>query len=169
MEVMSAIMERRSVRSFTEQAVTDEQVEQILRAAMNAPSAGNAQPWEFVVIRDKDTLTKVTTINEYAAFAPSAPVAILACGNLGLEKFKGYWVQDVSAAIENMLLAVQGMGLGAVWTGIYPMQNRVLAFQTLLNMPDEVIPLGLIVVGYAEKMPQPVDRFKPERIHHEMW
>lgn len=169
MDVMSAIMERRSVRAFTDKAVSDAQVEQILRAAMNAPSAGNAQPWEFVVIRNKETLTKVTTINEYAAFAPSASVAILACGNLGLEKFKGYWVQDVSAAIENMLLAVQGMGLGAVWTGIYPMQNRVLAFQTLLNMPDEVIPLGLIVIGHAETMPQPVDRFKPERIHHEKW
>ena len=169
MDVMSAIMERRSVRAFTDKAVTDAQVEQILRAAMNAPSAGNAQPWEFVVIRDKDTLTKVTQINEYAAFAPSAPVAILACGNLSLEKFKGSWVQDVSAAIENMLLAIPGMGLGAVWTGIYPMEERVLAFQSLLKTPDNVIPLGLIVVGYAETMPQPVDRFKPERIHREVW
>lgn len=169
MDVMTAIMERRSVRSFTEQPVTDVQVEQILRAGMNAPSAGNAQPWEFVVIRNKETLTKITTINEYAAFAPSASVGILACGNLSLEKFKGYWVQDVSAAVENMLLAVHGLGLGAVWTGIYPMQDRVIAFQRLVNTPDEVIPLGLIVIGHTQSMPQPVSRFKPERIHNDTW
>lgn len=169
MDVMTAIMERRSVRAFTDQKVSDAQVEQILKAAMNAPSAGNAQPWEFVVIRSKETLARITAINEYAAFAPSASVGILACGNLDLEKFKGYWVQDVSAAVENMLLAVQGMGLGAVWTGIHPMQDRVIAFQRLLNLPDSVIPLGLIVIGYAQTMPKPVCRFKPERIHNEVW
>lgn len=169
MDVMKAIMERRSVRSFTEQQVTDEQVEQILRAGMNAPSAGNAQPWEFIIIRNKETLTQIAAINQYAAFAPSASVGILACGNLDLEKFQGYWVQDVSAAVENMLLAVHGMGLGAVWTGIYPMQDRVIAFQRLVHAPDNVIPLGLIVVGFAHEYPQPVSRFKPERIHNENW
>lgn len=169
MDILTAIMERRSVRAFTDQHVTDEQVEQILRAGMNAPSAGNAQPWEFVTIRNKETLTKITAINQYAAFAPTASVGILACGNLDLEKFKGYWVQDVSAAVENMLLAAHGLGLGAVWTGIHPMQDRVIAFQRLVNAPDNVIPLGLIVVGYAKEMPQPVSRFKPERIHSEVW
>lgn len=168
-DTIHIIMTRRSIRSFTEQEVNDEQIKTILKVAMNAPSAGNAQPWEFIVIKNKNSMKKIAEINEYASFAPSSSVGILACGNLNLEKFKGYWVQDVSASIENMLIAIHAMGLGAVWTGIYPMNDRVSAFSTLFDLPNYIIPLGLILIGYAKNTPKPVERFDEKRIHWEKW
>lgn len=169
MDILEAINSRRSVRKYTDQDVSDEQMQQILEAAMMAPSAGNAQPWQFVVIRDKDTLAKIKEFNPYAAFAANAPVAVLACGDLSLEKFKGYWVQDCSAAVENLLLAAHGIGLGAVWTGIYPLEDRIAAASKLFGLPEHVIPLSLIVIGHPVKQLESKSRFNPERVHKESW
>ena len=169
MEVFEAIMNRRSIRKFTEAPVTDDQITRILEAAMMAPSAGNSQPWQFIVVRNKDIQTEIKEINQYAPFAPKAPVGILVCGDLSLEKFPGYWVQDCSAATQNILLAVQGLGLGAVWTGIYPMEERIKKFKALFNLPEQVIPLGYIVIGHPAQHPTAVSRFNTERIHQDTW
>lgn len=160
---------RRSVRAYTGEPVTDEQVHALLAAAMSAPSAGNEQPWEFVVIRSRETLVEITKINPYASFAPEAPLAILTCVNKEHEKFADYGVLDVAACTQNLLLAAHGMGLGAVWAGIYPMQDRIDGFRALLGLPQTVIPLGLVLIGHPKHLPGPVNRFRPERIHLETW
>lgn len=169
MEVMEAIHTRRSIRKFQSQPVPDELVKGLLAAAMSAPSAGNEQPWQFVVITEPQLLGQVPHINPYAAMAGRAPLGILVCGDLALEKYPGYWVQDCSAAVQNLLLAAHGQGLGAVWTGIYPLNDRVEKFKELCRLPEPVIPLALVVIGYpAQKFPAE-DRFRPDRVHRNTW
>ncbi len=133
---LKAIHSRRSIRKFEDKAVSEENIKDILSAAMMAPSAGNAQPWQFVVVDDRDKLNAVPDINEYAAMAKNAPLGILVCGDLSLEKYAGYWVQDCSAAIQNLLLATHAKGLGAVWTGIHPIEGRVQGFKNCSICPN---------------------------------
>lgn len=169
MDVFEAIHNRRSIRKYTDAPVTEEQIRKILSAGMTAPSAGNAQPWQFIVVDDKDVLAKVPEHNPYAKMAAQAPVGILVCGDLSLEKYEGYWTQDCSAAIQNMLLAVHGLDLGAVWTGIYPVEERVAGFKGLFNLPDNVIPLGFLVIGHPDQPSAHKDRYKEERVHKNTW
>jgi nitroreductase len=169
MDALEAILSRRSIRRYTGQPVSGEQVEELLKAGMSAPSAGNQQPWQFIVITDRKLLAEIPRFHPYASMLPHAKVAILVCGDLQAEWFQGYWVQDCSAATENILIAAHAMGLGAVWLGIYPREERVKALQKLLNLPEHIVPLSLISIGYpAEKKP-PADRFDPSRIHHNGW
>ena len=165
---MDAILSRRSIRKFTAREVSTDAVEYLLRAAMSAPSAGNQQPWHFVIIRDRVTLDRIPTIHQYAAMMKEAPVAILVCGDLELEKNEGFWIQDCSAATENILIAAESRGLGAVWVGIYP-RNNVDAFQQLFNLPGSVIPLSIVAVGWPGEKKSPSDRYEKSRIHHEKW
>ncbi|BBD08995.1 nitroreductase family protein [Desulfovibrio ferrophilus] len=169
MDIIEAIHTRRSIRKFTDQPVDEAQVTQLLQAAMSAPSAGNAQPWQFVVIEDRQTLSKIPEFHPYAAMCRQAPLAILVCGDTSLEKYPGYWVQDCSAAVQNILLAVHGLGLGAVWTGIYPDLPRVEGMRNLLGLPEQIQPLALIPIGHPDQPSGKVDRFRPERIHHDRW
>ena len=169
MNVFDAIMNRRSIRKYTDEPVTDEQITKILESAMMAPSAGNGQPWQFVVVRDKHTQAEIKKINQYAQMAERAPVGILVCGDLSLEKFAGYWVQDCSAAVQNILLAVHALGLGAVWTGITPMEDRIAGFKKLFGLPEQVIPLGYIPIGHPDQQPKSESRYKAERVHQETW
>lgn len=169
MDVFEAMETRRSIRKYTDQAVSDEAVERMLSAAMMAPSAGNAQPWQFVVVRDRGKLEKVKDYNPYAAMAENAPVAVLVCGDLHLEKYQGFWVQDCSAAVQNLLLAAHAMGLGAVWTGVYPMESRVKGFRDLFDLPDPVIPLALVVIGHPDQKIPSKSRFKADRVHRDGW
>jgi len=169
MDALTAIKTRRSVRTYTAEPVADETVREILRCGMQAPSACNEQPWQFVVIRDKTILTKAGEINPYAKFAKNAPVAVLVCGDLRLDKCQGYWVQDCSNCAMSMLLAAHAMGLGAVWTGIYPLGDRVEGFRKLCGLPREVTPMALLVIGHPAAQPKPEDRFKAERIHTDRW
>lgn len=166
---MSTIYLRRSIRKYQQKDVSEELITELLRAAMHAPSAGNEQPWHFVVIRSKDRRQRIAEIHPYAQMAVHAPVVILVCGDLSLEKYKGFWVQDCSAATLNILLRAAELGLGSVWCGIFPNEERVRAFRELFNLPENVTPFSLIPVGYPAETPKPVDRFKPERIHFETW
>jgi len=136
---------------------------------MSAPSACNAQPWQFVVIRDRKILKEVPRINPYAAMAEHAPLAILVCGDVSLEISAGYWVVDCAAAVQNLLLAAHTLGLGAVWTGVYPQQDRIEGFRNLLNLPQQVIPHSLIPMGYPAEEPADEDRFRPDRVHLDGW
>ncbi|MTV48789.1 nitroreductase family protein [Heliobacillus mobilis] len=166
---MDAILSRRSVRTYTDQPVADELVKELLEAAMSAPSAGNEQPWHFIVIKDRQLLDEIPKFHPYAGMVKQAPLAILVCGDETLEKYKGFWVQDCSAATQNILVAAQAKGLGAVWVGLYPEEGRVKALRDLLGIPEQVIPLALIPLGYpAEQLP-PANRFNPKRIHKDRW
>jgi len=169
MEAMDAIVSRRSIRMYTRQTVSDEVVRELLTAAMSAPSAGNQQPWQYVVIRSRHVLDQVPSVHPYSKMVREAGLAILVCGDLDLETHSGFWVQDCSAATQNLLLAAHAKGLGAVWLGVYPREARVAGLRQLLGLPDHVIPLALIPVGYpAEKKPV-ANRYNPQRVHGDGW
>ena len=169
MDIFEAIHGRRSIRSYTGEPVPDDVIEELLKAAMAAPSAGNEQPWHFVVIDDRRILDAIPEYHEYSSMLKEAPAAIAICGDLRLEKYKGYWVQDCSAATQNLLLAAHGSGLGAVWLGIHPIENRVTKTQELLQLPKEVIPLAIVALGYPAEKKEPADRFDASRIHRNCW
>jgi nitroreductase len=169
MDVLEAIYQRRSIRKYTHQPVPENIVRELLGAAMMAPSAGNAQPWQFVVITDRAALAEVKAFNPYAGMAARAPLAILVCGDLDREKHPGYWVQDCAAATQNLLLAAQARGLGAVWTGIYPIAERIANFSRYFGLPERVIPLALIVIGWPAQSVHSEDRYRAECVHRERW
>jgi nitroreductase len=169
MDALEAIRTRRSIRQYLPRPVPDEVVTGILRAAMSAPSAGNQQPWEFVVITDPAVREAIPAFHPYAAMLRQAPMAILVCGNQRRESYKGYWVQDCAAATENLLLAAHASGLGAVWVAIYPQEDRVAKLRALLGLPGHVTPLALVPLGYPAEQPPSPDRFDSARIHRERW
>ncbi|MGE0032482.1 MAG: nitroreductase family protein [Pseudothermotoga sp.] len=169
MNRLSIIYSRRSVRKYQQREVEDELIIELLRAAMHAPSAGNEQPWHFVVIKSKEKRQAVAQIHPYAQMVLQAPVAILVCADLNLEVYKGFWVQDCSAATMNILLRAAELGLGTVWCGVYPNKERVENFRKLFDLPEHVVPFSLVPVGYPAETPKPVDRFRADRIHFEVW
>lgn len=170
--VLDNIMTRTSVRSYTDRIVTDEQVDTLLRAAMAAPTAGNKQPWRFVVIRDKATLNYISENFKSMSMMSQAQAAIVVCGDT-TATFKGegvgYWTQDASAASENLLLAAHGMGLGTVWCGVYPISERVAMFSEKLKLPSNILPLNCIAVGYPEGETTPKDKWNPDYVHRDTW
>ena len=169
MDAMEAIISRRSIRRYTGQAIADEMVEQLLKAAMSAPSAGNMQPWHFVIIDEREILDKIPRVHPYADMVRDAPLAILVCGDLERDGFGGYWVQDCSAATENLLIAAHARGLGAVWLGVYPRDERVEALRDLLGIPENIIPFALIALGYPDEELCREDRFDPSKVHRNQW
>lgn len=166
---LEAIFARRSIRKYTDEPVSDEQLTQLLRAAMAAPSAGNQQPWQFVVIRDRNTLDAVPKFHPYSAMLAEAPLAVLVCGDLERETVKGYWVQDCSAAVENLLIAASAIGLGAVWLGVHPVSEREDGCRKLLGIPANVVPFAIVSIGHPDEQKAPADRYDAERVHHERW
>jgi len=169
MDAITCIHTRRSIRKFEKRAVGDDLIKQVLEAGMMAPSAGNQQPWQFLVITDQALLDRIPDVHPYAGMAPEAAFAVLVCGDLTLEKLRGFWVQDCSAAVQNMLLAAHALGLGGVWTGIYPNEDRVNGFRRLFRLPEHVVPLALLPFGSPAQTSGKVDRFKPERVHTNKW
>lgn len=169
MDTIEAIHTRRSIREYADKPVPKEIVTQLLAAAMAAPSARNQQPWEFVVINNKKLLKRIPEVNPYAQMAARAPLAILVCGNLKVETSPGYWVIDCAAAVQNLLLCAHALGLGGVWTGTYPNEERMDAYTTIFDLPEHVIPHTLVVIGHPAQKPPHQDRFNPERIHYNGW
>jgi nitroreductase len=169
MDTLEAIFTRRSVRDFQPEQISESDVDTILRAGMQAPSAANEQPWHFVVIDDREKLHAIPKFHPYAAMLADAPLAILVCSDRKLEKKRARWLQDCSAATENMLLAAHALGLGAVWLGIFPESDRVFGMQNLLQMPKDVRPVALVALGHPASVPEPADRYDAARIHHNAW
>lgn len=166
------IMTRTSVRSYSDRAIGSETIDTLLRAAMAAPSAGNKQPWRFVIIDDKSVLSYIGDNFPTMTQAKGARAAIIMCGDQ-TATFEGdareYWVQDVSAATENLLLAAHASGLGAVWCGIYPQLTRVEQFSELLHLPDNIIPMACVCLGYPAAETSPKNKWNPEYIHYNTW
>ncbi len=162
------IMTRTSIRQYKDQPVEQEKIDMMLKAAMAAPTAVNLQPWHFIVITDKETISKL------AGRQPTnAPLLIALCGDTdktmmpdGKTKLPDFWVQDVSAATENLLLAAHAVGLGAVWTGCYPIPERVDEVSKVLNCPKNIVPLAVVRVGYPDESPEPKNKFKEENISY---
>ena len=166
---MKEIFSRRSVRRFTDEPLSDIHLEKLLRAAMNAPSACNEQPWEFIVLKDRNTFRQIRTFQRFSAPLDTAACAIVVCGDTTRQRFDGFWMQDCSAATENLLLEAEYLGLGAVWMGLHPIKHWTDKMSALLNLPEKVIPLGIIAVGHPAEHPAPADRYQPDRVHFEKW
>lgn len=169
MDALDCLHGRRSIRQYTEEPVSEENIRTILDAAMIAPSAGNAQPWHFLVIRDKAVMDKIPSIHPYASMASRASLGILVCGNPDEEKHKGFWVQDCAAATQNLLLACTAIGLGAVWTGVYPVEDRVLAFRELLGLPANIVPFSFLAIGHPKNDAILQSRYNEAKVHWDEW
>ena len=169
MDTLEAIHTRRSIRKYEECPIPKELIEKILSAAMMTPSARNKQPWHFLVIDDREILQKASEINPHARMASHAPISILVCGDLELEHPSGYWTVDCAAAVENLLLAAHALELGAVWTGVYPREERIEGFRQLFNLPAHIMPHSLIVLGYPAEQRASEERYVPERVHWNGW
>ena len=169
---LATIFNRKSVRHFTTEKVSEVQLTQLLKAGMAAPTAVNKQPWAFVAISDQDILNQLAEILPYAKMLKQATGAIVVCGDLStaLEGIgQAYWIQDCSAASQNILLAAESMGLGAVWTGVYPQKQRMAEVGQVLNLPEHVLPLNVIPIGYPTGEDKPKDKWKPSKVHWNQW
>ncbi|WFA10241.1 nitroreductase family protein [Tissierella sp. Yu-01] len=169
MDIIDVIMTRRSIRKFTGVPITKEQEELILKAGFQSPTAHNTQPWEFVVIRDIEVLKGIKAYHPYAKMIDNAGFVILVCGNTQKQGSLGFLIEDCSASIQNILLAAHGIGLGAVWCGIYGGEGLVDKTRELLDIPDNIIPVGLVVVGNKLEDKSPKDRYDANKIHYDKW
>lgn len=166
---IETIMTRTSIRSFTDRAVSADTVEMLLRAGMAAPTAVNLQPWHFVVVNDRAKIDELGGNGRQSQMWHESPLVIVVCGNMekAMEGVgQAFWVQDCSAATENILLAAHALGLGAVWTGCYPIEERVANISQVLGLPEHIVPLCAIVMGYPNESPQPKDKWKPENVSY---
>lgn len=166
---MSGVFERRSIRRYTEEPVKREDINKLLKAAMSAPSAVNQQPWRFVVIEDKNTMLEITKFHPYAQMLREAKHTIIVCGDVQAAPYKEYWVQDCSAATENILIAAHEMGLGSVWVGVYPQEERIKPLQQLLSLPEYIVPLCIIPIGHPGETRKPEDRYDESKVHWNKW
>ena len=161
------IMTRTSIRQYTDETVSKADIETMLRAGMAAPTAVNRQPWHFVAVTDKTKLAELA--GRRGGMIKQAGVAIVVCGNMD-KAMQGpgqaFWVQDCSAATENILLAANAIGLGAVWTGCYPMDDRVAEVSKTLKLPKTIVPLCVIAIGHPAEQPAPKDKWKPENVSY---
>ena len=169
MDAVDAIMTLRSVRLYSAEPVDDQTVQTLLRAAMQAPSARNAQPWHFIVISERAVLDAIPRFHPYANMLLNAPLAILVCGDQAVEEDPEYINQDCAAATQNILLAAHALGLGAVWLGVYPRNKRVQEIRKLLNIPSRILPVSLIALGHPAEEKIEIDRFKAERVYYNTW
>jgi nitroreductase len=173
METLKTIFTRKSIRQFTDQKVSKEAIDLILRAGMSAPSCVNARDWAFVVVTDKEMLMKMADANgKPAEPLRGAAFAILVCGDLerAFPPAVDYWIIDASIAAENMILAAQDMGIGSVWLGTYPQMDRVEKQKKLFGLPDSVVPHSILAFGYPqEAMAEERELFEADRVHYEKW
>ena len=166
-EAIKNIMTRTSVRQFTDQPVSAADIETLLRAGMAAPTAVNKQPWHFVAVTDKAKLKELS--GGRGRMLEQCALAIVVCGDMTKAlpgKGQAYWIQDCSAATENILLAAHALGLGAVWTGVYPMDERVASVSAAVKLPETIVPLCVIVIGHPAEQLAPKDKWKPENVSY---
>lgn len=171
-QAINNIMTRVSVRQFTGEKISSEQIDTLLRAAMAAPSAINKQPWAFIVVTDEAIIERLGEELPFSRCSNHPACAIIPCGDLS-KAIEGagrdFWINDVSAATENLLLAAHAMGLGAVWTGLHPNMERAAMVQQMLGMPEHIVPLCIVPVGVPAEQPEVKDKYNAEIIHYNRW
>jgi nitroreductase len=169
MEALENIKTRRSIRKYQDKSISEKMINEIITCAMYAPSAFDYQPWHFVVINKKEILKDILRVVTHAEMIKEASHAIIVCGDKKLEENEGLVIQDVSAATENLLLAAHSLGIGAVWVGIYPFNEIVNGIKKLFKIPDNIIPVSMIVTGYPAEKPEQPERYRKDRIHMNTW
>ncbi|MFH1084233.1 MAG: nitroreductase family protein [Chloroflexota bacterium] len=162
---------RRSIRRYSGAPPSAEQLATLLKAAMAAPSAGNRKPWHFVVVTDPALLAALADTHPYAKMLPQAGTCVIPCGEpaRGFPGKTDFWIQDLSAATENILLAATALGLGAVWCGVYPVEERVAEAQQVLGLPEGIVPLCYVAVGHPAEAQPPRTQYDPTRVHRNGW
>jgi len=166
-ELINTIFSRRSIRKYTAEPVGEQDIKTLLEAAMAAPSASNRKPWHFVVVTDRKKLDALADSHPYGKMLFEAPLCIAVCGDPTISQ--RFWVQDCSAATENLLLAAVALDLGAVWLGAYPSDERVAAIRKVLGVPNNIVPLNLISMGHPAEQKEPRTQYDEERVHREKW
>lgn len=168
--VLHNILQRKSVRAYTDRAVSHEQLDTLIRAAMAAPTGRDMRPWHFIVLEGRQQLSPLAEQLPYAKMLAEAQAAVVVCGDMSVTDKEGNpsrnWTFDCSAATENLLLQAESMGLGAVWTGVYPYDERLEAVKQALHLPDHLIPLNVIPIGYPKGDPQPKDKYDPAKVEY---
>lgn len=170
-EIIDNIMTRTSIRQFTDQKIPADTLDSILKAGFAAPTAMNKQPWAFVVVTEREMLDSLMAVHPYSRLE-TATAAIVVCGDMQKAAegdAREYWIQDCSAASENILLAAHAYGLGAVWCGVYPNNEILPHVKRVLSLPEYVIPLNIISLGYPAQSPEPKDKWNPEAVHYQKW
>ena len=171
MEVTEAIATRRSIRKFKPGSIVDEEaVNEFLRAAMTGPSASNVRPWEFIVVRDRTSLDKIAKVRPYMKdILEHTAVMIVVVLNEERKKFEGRWIQNCSVSMQNILLAVHGMGYGGSWQQIYPEEKTIEGIIEILKLPEYVMPFGMVPIGESDEEKEDRETFEKERVHFEKW
>ncbi|TKG91472.1 nitroreductase family protein [Puteibacter caeruleilacunae] len=169
--ILSVIHERKSVRNYTDQKVAKEDIMTILKAGMAAPTGFDTRPWQFIVIEDRNTMLELRKELKYARGLDGSPAAIVVCGDMSKvrEEAPEFWITDTSAATQNILLAMEGMGLGGVWSTLYPGKERMEHARRVLNLPDHIMPMAVIPFGYPTGVEKPKNKFDANNIHWEKW
>jgi nitroreductase len=166
-KVFEAILSRRSIRKYTSKAVSEMNIKKMLEAAMAAPSASNLKPWHFVVVTKRQLLDELAQAHPYGKMLSEASLCIAVCGDTSVSE--SFWVQDCSASTENLLLAASSLGLGAVWLGVYPRQDRVNSIRKVLRLPETIVPLNLIPIGHPAEKKEPRTQYDQQRVHNQQW
>jgi nitroreductase len=173
MNAIDAIFNRKSVRNFIkDKEVSSEDLDTILRAGMAAPTAKNMQPWSFVLLTDREIMDKLGNALPYCKMIHQATAAIIVCAHPEwsiADKKIEYSIIDACAATENILIAAEALGLGAVWTAVYPREDRMHPTREIIGIPGDIIPLNVIPIGYPDGQDKAKDKYKPERIHRNKW
>lgn len=168
-EQLDFILKRRSIRKYESKPVEEEKITLMLKAGSYAPSANNYRPWHFIVITEREMLDKLSVVHPYAKMLKSAPLAILVCGDSSLQEMIGYQAVDCSAATQNILLAAHILGLGGVWLGVYPREQRMKDIAGLFKLPPGINPINLVSIGYPAEEKGFPDRFETFKVHRNKW
>jgi len=170
-EKLRLIFQRRSIRRFRDRPVPDEMLRDLLEAAMAAPSAVAKDPWRFIVVRNRERLDEMAGMLPNAPMLRQAPLALVVCGDIDRahDRQLSYLLQDCSAAIENILLAATALGLGACWLGVHPREDRIEGLKRLFRLPENVIPVSGIAIGFPAEEPSARTRFNEDYVHDETW
>jgi nitroreductase len=170
-QTLQFIFSRRSIRKFEDKGISEAMITDLLEAAMAAPSAVAKDPWHFIVVQERETLDKLTDILPNGKMLRQAPLAFIVCGEIAKahDQKESYLLQDLSAAVENILLAANALGLGSCWLGVHPRPERMEGIRGLFDIPDTITPMCGIALGWPTDKPEPRTRYKSECVHLEKW
>ena len=169
MDTLKAITTRRSIRRFKRDPVPEDAIRTLLTAAMSGPSAANQQPWQLVVVSDQAQLDRLASFRPFERTLSSAPLAVAVCGDMSLAKWQAFWQIDCAVATQNLLLAANAQGLGAVWLGCSTRAERAAVLCEMLELPEHIAPFALVPVGFAAEEIPPIERYRADRVHRDRW
>lgn len=169
MDAIKAIITRRSIRKYKNKPIDKKLIMKLIKIGMTAPSAGNEQPWHYIIIDDSEILNKITKFHPHSKMLEQAYCAILVCFDKYLEKHKDMSVQDCSASTQNIMIAANSFGIGSVWLGVFPREERIIGIKKLFKLPENIMPFSIISMGYPAEKKEIEDRGKIDRIHYNKW